>query len=448
MKGLIIAGTQSGVGKTSVTAGVIGALRGRGLRVAPFKAGPDYLDPTFHSVAAGQACRNLDSWIIPRETIVRSFRRAASRADIAIVEGVMGLFDGRGGEDEAGSTAQLAKFLGLPVILVVDASAMARSAAAMVLGYARLDPEVNVAGVVLNRIAGERHYEAARAAIERQAGVPVLGMLPRDDGLALPERHLGLISAMERDASEALARLAAVAAAQIDLEALLGFAAEAPMPEPEEERPAPAVRVPIAIARDQAFAFYYEDGLDELRNQGAELIAFSPLTDDRLPAGVRGLYLGGGYPEVFAADLAANRAMHGAIRDHAANGLPIYAECGGHMYLGQSLTTADGAVHAMAGLTPLQSTLSGTRLSLGYRSAVALRDGPVARAGDVLRGHEFHLSAAEPLPAETACWEFDQPQRADGFVRDNLWSSYLHLHFGAAPRAATRFIQTCAGGSK
>ena len=447
MKGLVIAGTQSGVGKTSVTAGVIGALRARGLRVAPFKAGPDYLDPTFHSVAAGQACRNLDSWIMPRETIVRSFRRAGTRADVAIVEGVMGLFDGRSGEDEAGSTAQLAKFLDLPVVLVVDASAMARSAAAMVLGYARLDPGVKVAGVVLNRIAGERHYEAAKVAIERQSGVPVLGMLPRDEGLALPERHLGLISAMERDASAGLARLADAVGRQIDLDALPRLAADVAAPEPEDERPV-ASRVPIAIARDRAFAFYYEDGLDELRAQGAELIPFSPLGDQRLPAGARGVYLGGGYPEVFAAELAANQAMHGALRDHAANGLPIYAECGGHMYLGQSLTTADGAAHAMVGLTPVRSTISGTRLSLGYRSATALRDGPVARAGEILRGHEFHLSAAEPLPDETACWEFDQPQRADGFARGNLWSSYLHLHFGAAPQAAARFVQTCAGETR
>lgn len=447
MKAIVIGGTQSGVGKTTVTAGIIGALRARGLRVAAFKAGPDYLDPTFHTAASGQPCRNLDSWIMPPELIVRAFRRAAQRADVAIVEGVMGLFDGRSGEDESGSTAQVAKLLGLPVVLAVDASAMARSAAAMVLGYATFDPGVRVAGVVLNRIAGERHFTAAKAAIERQAGVPVLGLLHRDDSFALPDRHLGLVSALERDASTSLARLADAAVRGIDIDALLALAAE--IPDEAREEPAMATEhVPIAIARDQAFSFYYEDGLDELVARGVELLPFSPLTDASLPTGALGVYIGGGYPELFAAELAANRPMHEALRAHAAAGLPVYAECGGHMYLGESLTALDGSRHQMAGLTPLQSTMRGTRLALGYRVATALRDGPVAKAGDLVGGHEFHLSAAGPSSESSACWRFDDEGRLDGFATGPLWSSYLHLHFAASPDAAQRFIDTCTGAGE
>jgi len=444
LKAIVIGGTQSGVGKTTVTAGVIGALRARGLRVAVFKTGPDYLDPTFHTAASGQPCRNLDSWIMPPELIVRAFRRAAQRADVAIVEGVMGLFDGRSGEDESGSTAQVAKLLGLPVVLVVDASAMARSAAAMVLGYATFDPGLRVAGVVLNRIAGERHFEAAKVAIERQSGVPVLGLMHRDDAFALPGRHLGLVSALERDASTSLASIAAAAVRGIDIDALLALAAEIP-DEAGEEPVTAAEHVPIAIARDPAFSFYYEDGLDELVARGAELLPFSPLTDASLPAGARGVYIGGGYPEVFAAELAANRPMHEALRAHAAAGLPVYAECGGHMYLGQSLTALDGSRYEMAALTPLQSTMQGTRLALGYRVATALREGPVAKAGDQLRGHEFHLSAAAPPSEASACWRFQDPGRLDGFALGPVWSSYLHLHFAASPDAAQRFIDVCKG---
>lgn len=446
MKAFMIAGTQSGVGKTTVTVGLLAALRRRGLRVAPFKAGPDYIDPTYHEAAAGVPSRNLDTWMLPHEVIVRSFQKATARADVAVVEGVMGLFDGRSGEDESGSSAQLAKLLGLSVILVVDAHAMARSAGAMVLGYKTFDPGVTIAGVILNNLGSEGHYHATRSAVVRQAGVPVLGGIYRDPGLAVPERHLGLVPTPERASTEFVAHAAEVAERSLDIDGILARAADVgPPPVAETNLGRRTDRVPIAIARDPAFTFYYEDSLELLEEAGAELVPFSPLSDPALPAGVHGLYIGGGFPEVFAAELAANLPMLATLRDAQARGLPIYAECGGHMYLGESLTDQAGVRHTMAGLTPVKSTLAGTRLTLGYRVARARYDGPLFARGDLVRGHEFHLSQSPPSDSDMACWEFTEPALGvSGFRRGNTWSSYLHVHLGAAPGAAARFVQSNA----
>ncbi|MFN0145079.1 MAG: cobyrinate a,c-diamide synthase [Dehalococcoidia bacterium] len=445
MKGLIIAGTQSGVGKTTVTVGLIGVLRERGVSVAPFKAGPDYIDPTYHAAAAGVPSRNLDTWMMPVAAVRRSLSRAASRADLAVIEGVMGLFDGRTGEDDAGSTAHLAKLLGLPVVLVVDAAAMGRSAAAMVLGYRQFDPGVQLAGVILNNLGSEGHFAIVRNGIERQAHVRVLGGLYRDTALALPERHLGLIPAVERPPEEALSAAAAAVARGVDIDALLALAAELPTSVVAEPLPAPEQRVPIAVAVDRAFSFYYEDGLDALRDAGAEVLPFSPLADTSLPCGARGLYIGGGFPEVFAVELAANAAMQHALRSFAAAGHPIVAECGGHMYLGEELIDVAGRAHAMAGLTPVRSTMQGTRLTLGYRVARALRDGPLFAAGESFRAHEFHLSATSQAAHPDAAWEVIEPAIGlSGFARGNLVGSYLHLHFGAFPGAAGRFVGACS----
>jgi cobyrinic acid a,c-diamide synthase len=445
MKAFMVAGTQSGVGKTTITVALLAALRARGLRVAPFKAGPDYIDPTHHEAAAGVPSRNLDTWMLPPETVVRSFRRAADRADVAVVEGVMGLFDGKSGEDESGSSAHLAKLLGIPVILVVDARAMARSAGAMVLGYRTFDPAVRVAGVIVNQLASEGHYATTRSAIARQGGVPVFGGIYRDQKLHLPERHLGLVPTQETTPAAFLAEAAALAERAIDIDGLLAVAAEIePNPSGEGTRTAAVPRVPIAVARDRAFTFYYEDSLELLQDAGAEILPFSPLTDQELPGGSRGVYIGGGFPEVYAEALAANAPMHAALREAHGRGVPIYAECGGHMYLGQSLTDADGAVHGMAGLTPVTSTMAGTRLTLGYRTARALRDGAMFARGETIRGHEFHLSASPPTAGDAACWEFTEPALGPaGYSDGNLWSSYLHIHLGAAPGAATRFANSC-----
>ncbi len=445
VRAFVVAGTHSGVGKTTVTVGLLGALGARGLRVAPFKAGPDYIDPTYHAAAAGQPSRNLDTWLMPRDAIRRSFDRAAARADVVVIEGVMGLFDGKEGEQDDGSTASLAKLLGLPVVLVVDARAMSGSAAALVHGYQSFDPDLDVCGVILNNLGSDHHYELARDAIERHTHVPVFGGILRSDGLVLPERHLGLIPEPERAAASVIDEAARVVARRIDLDALLARSqTRRPVP-PSPESPPTAERVPIALARDEAFSFYYEDGLDALVETGADLLPFSPLHDARLPAGARGLYIGGGFPEVFAAGLTQNRPMREAIHSFGLTGAPVFAECGGHMYLGESLTDQQGDTHAMAGLTPVRSTLAGTRLTLGYRTATSLRDGPLGPAGTTIRAHEFHLSVSTPPDAASACWRVEgSPATPVGFARDGVWSSYLHLHFGAQPELARSFVAACA----
>lgn len=447
MKGILIAGTQSGVGKTTVTVGILGALRARGLRVAPFKAGPDYIDPTYHAVAAGQPSRNLDLWMLGEDVVRASIGRATTRADVAVIEGVMGLHDGRSGADDVGSTAQLARVLGVPVVLVVDASAMGRSAAAMVLGYRQFDPRVEICGVILNKLGSEGHYRMARVAIEKQAGVPVFGGLFRDPSFRLPERHLGLIPAPERAPGEAITAVIDAVARTVDLDALLARAADVPTtPNTVPASPAP-VRAPIAIAQDEAFSFYYPDGLDTLVDAGADLLPFSPLRDAALPRGARALYLGGGFPEVYAAQLAGNVPLRRAIALFAEAGRPIYAECGGHMYLGQSLTDVDGLSHAMAGVTPVESTMVGTKLTLGYRVVKAKCAGPVFSPDELVRGHEFHLSTGTATPND-ACWEVSDPVPSTaGYAKGNVWSSYLHVHFGAQRSAAARFVAAAGAES-
>lgn len=448
LRAFVVAGTHSGVGKTTVTVGLIGALRARGLRVAPFKAGPDYIDPTYHTAAAGQPSRNLDTWLMPRDAIRRSFGRGASRADVVVVEGVMGLFDGKEDERDDGSTASLAKLLGLPVVLVVDARAMSGSAAALVHGYRSFDPDVEVCGVILNNLGSDRHYELARDAIERHTHVPVFGGILRSDGLVLPERHLGLIPEPERAGASVINEAARVVAERVDIDALLARTQIGRKAEPSRDPHRVPERVPIAVARDEAFSFYYEDGLDALAEAGAELLSFSPLRDRGLPAGARGLYIGGGFPEVFAAGLAENQPMRDAIRSFGLTGAPVFAECGGHMYLGQSLTDQHGDTHPMVGLTPVRSTLAGTRLTLGYRTATSLRDGPLGPAGTVIRAHEFHLSTSTPPDVDSACWRVEgSPATAGGFAHRGTWSSYLHLHFGAQPELARNFVAACAGGA-
>lgn len=470
---LVIAGVHSGVGKTTFTCAILAALRRRGYRVAPFKAGPDYIDPTYHTRAAGTPCRNLDTWMLSPTAVRELFERAAGAADLALVEGVMGLYDGRGagadgGEEDEGSTAHLAKLLEAPVLLVVDAAATSRTAAAVVLGCQHFDPRVRLAGVLLAGIASERHRELVADPIQRATGLPVLGYLPRRDELALPERHLGLVPAGEQGIDEAfLDRLAAQAEATIDLERIVALGrAAAPLSTgsaggagaPKSmlfPRDAPAQRARIALALDDAFHFYYEDGLDLLRAHGAELLPFSPLHDSRLPEGTQGLYLGGGFPEVFAAELAANRAMLDAVRQAAAQGCAVYAECGGLMYLGAGIVDKEERRHTMAGILPRWSVMRQPRVTLGYRQATARRATPLMEAGKTVRGHEFHWSVLDtpPLEGEAAYDTAAADGRAvgvEGFVAGptgRVLASYVHLHFGADPALAPTFVAACGAAS-
>jgi len=459
---LIIAAPSSGCGKTTLAVGVMAALSAS-WRVQPFKVGPDYIDPMYHTLAAGRPSRNLDTWMIAPARAQDMFQRAMAGADIAVIEGVMGLFDGYDGASERGSTAEVARLLGAPVVLALDVSRMARSAGAMALGYRLFDPRLNLAGVIANRVASPRHAEWVSQAIE-SAGLPVLGRVPRDDGLRVPERHLGLHTAVERQAeAQAFARRAAEAVrAHLNLDRLIEIAQAAgalphrsPATEEEEALEWAAAGpqgepVRIAVARDEAFCFYYEDNLDLLRAAGAEIAPFSPLRDADLPAGARGVYLGGGYPELYAEQLAANLPMRQALRRAHQAGLPIYAECGGLMALVEALIDLDGRAHPMAGLIPGQARMQ-RRLTMGYREITARRDTLLLQAGQSARGHEFHYSTWEPPDSASVEHAYDiapragdgESPRAEGFARGNLLASYVHVHFAARPGLAQRLVNAC-----
>jgi len=451
---LVIAGAHSGTGKTTVTVGLITALRRRGLSVQPFKAGPDYIDPTYHSLAADRPCRNLDTWMVPPDRVRALFAYAARDADVAIVEGVMGLYDGFEYLDEAGSTAQLAKLLEAPVVLVLDARKMARSAAALALGYQRFDHDLRLVGLIVNRVAGEEHGRGVAQAIEATTGLPVFGCLPRDPALEIPERHLGLVPTAEPGRWQAFIEAAADQIARhVDLDRLLAIAQEVPpataptwpVDLPGGRRSAVGGRPVLAIARDEAFNFTYPDNLDLLRMAGAELVFFSPLHDDALPPGTAGVILSGGFPEVYAAQLAANTAMQRALREAHARGVPIYAECGGLMVLTEAIVDLEGREHPMVGLLPGRSVMTG-RLTLGYRLAQAAGDSWLFRAGETVRGHEFHYSVWENRPAELPPAFHLLPPRGrgepqpEGACLGTLWASYVHLHFWSKPELAGRFV--------
>jgi cobyrinic acid a,c-diamide synthase len=450
---LLIAGTGSGVGKTLMTAGLIGALRRRGLRVQPFKCGPDYIDPGWHSRAAGRPCRNLDTWMLGTPAVRDSFRRGCAGAGIAIIEGVMGLFDGARFDSGAGSAAEIAVLLQAPVLLVLSVAGSARSAAATALGFARFDPACPVAAVALNFAGSERHARGCGAAITDATGLPVLGWLPRETGLTVPERHLGLHLAAEDGSADAVLDAAAGAvAARFDLDALLRLAATAPpLPAPAP----PAARGPadgpadgpiLAVARDAAFAFYYQDDLDLLAAAGARLAWFSPVAGERLPPGAAGVYLGGGYPELHASALSANTGLWQDLRALHARGAPVLAECGGFMALTEALVDAGGARHPMAGLVPGETRMTPRLAALGYREATALADTPLAGEGETLRGHEFHYStwdraAAPPAPAWRACGTRAgaSPMPA-GHADNGLLASYLHIPLAQRPDLADRLV--------
>lgn len=453
---LIIAAPMSGSGKTTVTTALIAAFAARGLRVASFKVGPDYIDPTYHSLAANHPAHNLDAWMLAREQVTQLYARATREADLALIEGVMGLFDGFSGNDDTGSTAHVARILDTPVLLVLDASAMARSAAAIVQGVRDFDPRVRIAGVLLNRVGSAGHAQLVRDAIESAVGIPVVGYLARDDALNLPERHLGLIPTLEPGRWHAwLDAAREKITTTVDLDRILELAREAPelsVTKPEviaqtPPRPSPYQgEAIIAVARDAAFNFIYEDNLDLLREAGAEIAFFSPMNDRTLPRGARAIYLCGGFPEIYAAELAANEPIRAEIRAAARAGVPIYAECGGLMYLTEEIVDGEKRAYAMAGLLPGRSVMTG-RLTLGYRVARAASNSWLWRAGETIRGHEFHYSTWENRPRDLApAYELmpnglETQARIEGACTGNLFASYVHLHFLARPEIARRLVE-------
>jgi cobyrinic acid a,c-diamide synthase len=468
----MIAAVRSSSGKTSVATGLMGALAGRGYRVQGFKVGPDFIDPSFHTAATGRWSRNLDTWMLSCGQVRSFFYRAASDADLAVIEGVMGLFDGLRGQGEQASSAQVAKLLGCPVVLVLDVRSQARSAVVEFLGCRSFDQDLRLAGVILNRYTGERHLEMLQASF-LEAGIPVLGAV-RDGSLPrLEERHLGLVPAPEQeDANPLLDGLALEIARQVSLEAILAVAGAAPavfqtyggrqrllsikkVTRPAA-RPAGALTaaeagrrppVKVALAWDAAFNFYYRDGLDLLSDHGIELIPFSPLRDRSLPAGIAGVLLPGGFPELFAAELAGNESMKDSLRRAHTAGLPIYAECGGFMYLCEALGDLKGADHPMVGLVPGRCRMAGRLVGMGYVTAEARNRNVLCQAGEILRGHEFHYSSfipsQDPFPWAFTFRKGDGRTGGDGYADGSLLASYFHFHFAANPRAAARFAEAC-----
>ncbi|MCL6636395.1 MAG: cobyrinate a,c-diamide synthase [Alicyclobacillus sp.] len=448
---LVVAGVHSGAGKTTLTLGLLAALARQGIRVQAFKAGPDYIDPSFHTVATGRTARNLDTWMMPAAAVQEVFWRATADADMALVEGVMGLFDGQDPFSNRGSTAELSLFLQAPVLLVLDARSMARSAAAVVKGFQVLDPAVRLAGVIANRVGSSSHLELIRAAVEDACGIPVLGGLPRQPELTLPERHLGLVPAVEHTAlNRMLDDLAAAVTAAVDVPRVVALARSAPpLPEPDAQLFAGQAQPPravIAVAQDEAFHFYYPENLELLAWCGAQLRPFRPLHGEPVPADADGLYLGGGFPEQFAAQLSAQRAALASIRTSVQAGMPTLAECGGLMLLAEELVDRQGNVYPLAGVLPLRVRMQERRAALGYREAEALTPSFLLAAGERVRGHEYHYSTAEWRAELPPAYRVTSRRGAaqEGVVCGNLVAGYTHIHFASNPAAAQRWVNACA----
>ncbi|CAM5577387.1 cobyrinate a,c-diamide synthase [Streptomyces abikoensis] len=466
---LVIAAPASGSGKTTVATGLMRAFADAGLAVSPHKVGPDYIDPGYHALATGRPGRNLDAYMCGPERIAPLFLHGAAGCDVAVVEGVMGLYDGASGQGELASTAHVAKLLKAPVVLVVDASSQSRSVAALVHGFASWDPEVRVAGVILNKVGSDRHEALLREALT-ESGVPVLGAVRRAAQVHTPSRHLGLVPVAERstEAVEAVEAQAARVKEGCDLEALLALARTAPPLTDTAWQPGLRAGVPqgdggspcsneaeslgegghkpttdphpkdapvVAVAAGPAFTFSYAEHTELLTAAGAEVATFDPLRDESLPDRTAALVIGGGFPEVYAPELSANEPLRKQVAALAASGAPVIAECAGLLYLCRSL---DGK--PMCGVLPADARMSG-RLTLGYREAVALADNPLAQAGTRVRGHEFHRTVTEPGAGAAPAWGFTHPERrTEGFALGGVHASYLHVHWAGAPGAAARLV--------
>ncbi|MDD5563195.1 MAG: cobyrinate a,c-diamide synthase [Thermoanaerobaculaceae bacterium] len=449
---LVLAGLAGDSGKTLISTGLVRALRRRGLRVAPFKKGPDYIDASWLTAAAAVAARNLDTYLMPTSAILTALARAVGNADIAVIEGNRGLFDGMDAEGSH-STAQLARLTGTPVVLVVNAAKVTRTVAAQILGCQVMDPKLNLAAVIINRVASRRHEAVIREAIAQTTDVPVLGAIPAQETLDLPSRHLGLVPVAEHPrAQEIVERAADLVGAHVDLDALLAVAAEAPRIEALPAAPAPTHGGPsvrIGVARDAAFSFYYPENLEGLERAGAELVFVSPLADGALPE-MDALYLGGGFPEEHAVGLAENRGFREALGRRVADGMPVWAECGGLMYLARELVTGNVA-HPMVGAIPVTVEQTGRPQGHGYVAARVDAPNPFLAAGTALRGHEFHysriVSGGDPLPTALAVQRgVGTGGGRDGILAANALACYTHIHAAGAPEWAPAMVRAARGG--
>ncbi len=448
---LMVAGVASGTGKTTFMVGLCRALSRRGLRVTAFKTGPDYLDPTYHARATGSRSQNLDAWMMGKEAVLSTFAAATSESDIALIEGVMGLFDGVSPTSEEGSSAQLAKWLGAPVLLAVDASGMARTLAAIAHGFSTFDPELRIAGLLANRVGSRSHLNLLAEAV---SAPPILGGLPKNASLSFPERHLGLLTADEHTlTSSQLDALADAVEEWCDLDRIIETAKTAEALSFESGNALATMgtssRCRIGYALDEAFHFYYEDNLRRLRELGAELIAFSPVHDASLPD-VDGLYIGGGYPEVCAEALSTNAPMREAVVMFANAGGPVYAECGGLMYLSKGIRMQDGTLHAMVGLIPAEAVMRDKLQALGYVEVETTATTILGKAGQRLRGHQFRYSELRGV-SEIATHAYHVKKRrngaleTEGYTRgSNVLASYIHAHWASNPEVAAGLVDACA----
>lgn len=445
---LMVAAPASGSGKSVITSGIMAALSGR-FQVQGFKVGPDYIDPMYHTAATGRPSHNLDTWMLSPETVQRIFASASEGASISLIEGAMGFFDGYGSDPFVGSSASVASLLKTPVILVVDCSKISGSAAAMVHGFHTFCNSLSLAGVICNRVGSQHHCQWLTEAIEMRNNIPVLGCVPRLPALQIPERHLGLFTVAERQdaAAKFIQQAGRLLATYINLDRLLEIAGTAiTLPEIPDPEPLPSSCIRLAVARDEAFCFYYEENLEELRRCGAEIIPFSPLNDKHLPEGIDGIYFGGGYPELYARRLSENIGMRNQVLQRCRENMPVYAECGGLMYLTEGIHLQEGDF-PLAGVVPGWCFM-GDRLKMGYRMVKTLNAGIIGAAGQGLRGHEFHYSQWEnPYPEYSAFCisprsDHDR-SRLDGFIRGNLHATYIHLHFGQNACLASNLVEAC-----
>jgi cobyrinic acid a,c-diamide synthase len=446
---IVIAGVTSGVGKTSVSIAIINALQGRGLRVQPFKVGPDFIDPSYHFYVAKRHSRNLDVWMMGRRGILNCFVSACNGSDMAVVEGVMGLFDGMSGRNDFASTSHVAKILDAPVLLVVDASKGARSIAAIILGFLNFDRKLKIAGLILNNVAGERHARYITDALSGIARIPVVGVIPRNSEIKMEERHLGLIPIAELETRKKKAitiRMARCVADSLDIDKILSLCTSSPLPDVPTRLTVP-MKTRIAVALDESFNFYYKDNFDAMKRSGAQLVSFSPIRDKELPMGTDGIILGGGFPEVLADRLESNRLMIKSIKNAIEEGMPVYAECGGLMYLTRSISGYKGQkkVRKMIGIVDADTIMT-KKLTLNYTEAEC--NGPLFGKAQV-RGHEFHYSSIQNV-ADDSKFSYSMKRgngvtgTHDGFiVNDNGLAAYMHLHF-ANSKLSERLVFACA----
>lgn len=445
---IVIAGTGSGAGKTTVTIGLMAALKRNGHTVQGFKCGPDYIDPTYHTAVTGRASRNLDSFMLSHDIVREIFVRGSAGADISIIEGVMGMYDGKEATSDKGSTAEISILIESPVILVVNCQSMARSAAAIVKGFQLLNPQARIVGVIANKLGSDGHFKIIKAAIEQECGIPVVGYLKRENELEIPERHLGLVPSVERgELTPLFDKLADLIAESVDLELVWELAKAKPLQaEPKLFAPKEATAaVTIAVAKDPAFHFYYPENLELLEAYGAKLAFFSPLAGEGVPAHADGLYIGGGFPEEFAAQLSQSEEVLRSVRDAIEKGLPTLAECGGYMFLTEAIVTTDGERYPMVGLIPGQVTMQKKLAALGYREVRGKEGNFLIGTEEQAKGHEFHYStyraeAELPHAYETKGLRGTKPE---GYAEGNLVAGYTHLHFGSNPELVKRWLNRC-----